>query len=44
VVFAAAIAVMVGQEVLTLKTLLGGALMVVAMLVVEWPSRRSRAL
>jgi drug/metabolite transporter (DMT)-like permease len=40
VVFAAAIAVMVGQEVLTLKTLLGGALMVVAMLVVEWPSRR----
>lgn len=43
VVFAAAIAVMVGQEVLTLKTLLGGALMVVAMLVVEWPSRRNRA-
>ncbi|MEN9342685.1 MAG: hypothetical protein RIR24_272 [Actinomycetota bacterium] len=44
VVFAAAISVAVGQEVLTLKTLLGGALMVTAMLLVEWPSRRSRAL
>jgi drug/metabolite transporter (DMT)-like permease len=44
VVFAAAISVAVGQEVLTLKTLAGGALMVAAMLLVEWPSRRSRAL
>ena len=44
VVFAAAISVAVGQEVLTLKTLLGGALMVAAMLLVEWPSRKNRAL
>ena len=44
VVFAAAISVAVGQEVLTLKTLAGGALMVAAMLLVEWPSRRNRAL
>lgn len=44
VVFAAAISVAVGQEVLTLKTLAGGALMVAAMLLVEWPSRRSKAL
>lgn len=43
VVFAAAISVAVGQEVLTLKTLLGGALMVSAMLLVEWPSRKSKA-
>ncbi|MEN9749396.1 MAG: hypothetical protein RL149_474 [Actinomycetota bacterium] len=43
VVFAAAISVWVGQEVLTLKTLLGGALMVASMLVVEWP-RRLKAL
>lgn len=40
VVFAAAISVAVGQEVLTLQTLLGGALMVAAMLLVEWPSRK----
>jgi drug/metabolite transporter (DMT)-like permease len=44
VVFAAAISVAVGQEVLTLKTLIGGGLMVAAMLLVEWPSRKSRAL
>ena len=44
VVFAAAISVAVGQEVLTLKTLLGGALMMAAMLLVEWPSRKTRAL
>jgi drug/metabolite transporter (DMT)-like permease len=43
VVFAAAISVAVGQEILTLQTLLGGALMVAAMLLVEWPSRRSKA-
>lgn len=44
VVFAAAISVAVGQEILTLQTLLGGALMVSAMLLVEWPSRKSKAL
>jgi len=43
VVFAAAISVAVGQEILTIQTLLGGALMVAAMLLVEWPTRRSRA-
>ena len=44
VVFAALISVAAGQEVLSLKTLLGGALMVAAMLLVEWPSRKTRAL
>ena len=44
VVFAAAISVAVGQETLTLKVLAGGVLMVAAMLLVEWPSRRSKAL
>ncbi len=42
VVFAALFAVMVGQEVLTIQTVIGGSLMVVAMLVVEWPSRKER--
>ena len=42
VVFAAGIAVAVGQEQLALQTVFGGALMVVAMLVVEWPEN-SRA-
>ena len=37
--FAALIAVAVGQEVLKLQTVLGGGLILVAMLVVEWPSR-----
>lgn len=41
VVFAAAIAVGVGQESLSLKTLLGGAIMLAAMLLVEWPERNS---
>jgi drug/metabolite transporter (DMT)-like permease len=41
VVFAAAIAVGVGQELLSLKTLLGGAIMLAAMLLVEWPERNS---
>lgn len=40
VVFAAAISVAVGQETLTLKVLAGGALMVSAMLLVEWPSKK----
>lgn len=39
VVAAAGIAVAVGQEVLKTKTIIGGALMLVAMLVVEWPVR-----
>lgn len=39
VVFTALIAVMVGQETLSLKTIFGGTLIVVAMFVVEWPSR-----
>ena len=39
VVFTALIAVMVGQETLSVKTILGGALIVVAMFVVEWPSK-----
>jgi drug/metabolite transporter (DMT)-like permease len=42
VIFAAGIAVAVGQEQLALQTVFGGALMVVAMLVVEWPEN-SRA-
>jgi len=39
VVFAALIAVLVGQETLSLKTIIGGLLIVVAMFVVEWPSK-----
>jgi drug/metabolite transporter (DMT)-like permease len=39
VVFTAIIAVAVGQEVLELKTIIGGAIMIAAMLLVEWPSR-----
>ena len=42
VVFAAAISVAVGQEVLQVKTILGGAIMVAAMLLVEWPNRKAR--
>lgn len=42
VIFAAAIAVAVGQEVLALRTILGGALMLVAMLIVEWPDKKSK--
>jgi len=39
VVFAAVIAVGVGQEVLAVKTVIGGAFMIAAMVVVEWPRR-----
>jgi drug/metabolite transporter (DMT)-like permease len=39
VLFTALLAVGVGQETLALKTIIGGAIMVVAMLIVEWPSR-----
>jgi drug/metabolite transporter (DMT)-like permease len=41
VIFAALIAVAVGQEVLSVTTLMGGALMFGAMLIIEWPSRKS---
>jgi drug/metabolite transporter (DMT)-like permease len=44
VLWTAVIAVLVGQEVLGLKTVLGGALMVAAMLVVEWPTKASKDL
>ena len=43
VIFAAAIAVAVGQETLALRTVLGGGLMVIAMLIIEWPDRRSKS-
>jgi drug/metabolite transporter (DMT)-like permease len=43
VVFAASFAVATGQEVLQLRTILGGALMVAAMLIVEWPTRKSKS-
>ena len=43
VVFAAIVAVAVGQEVLAIKTVVGGALIVVAMFVVEWPARKPPA-
>lgn len=39
-VWSAAIAVAIGQEVLKLQTLIGGAFILLAMLVVEWPARR----
>lgn len=42
VVFTALISVSVGQEILTGRTVLGGALMVAAMLFAEWPSRSSK--
>jgi drug/metabolite transporter (DMT)-like permease len=44
VLWTAVIAVLVGQEILGLKTVLGGALMVAAMLVVEWPTKSSKEL
>ena len=43
VIFAAAIAVAVGQETLALRTVIGGALMVAAMLIVEWPDKKSKS-
>jgi drug/metabolite transporter (DMT)-like permease len=43
VIFAAAIAVWVGQEVLALRTIIGGALIVIAMVVVEWPNKKSKS-
>ena len=38
--WAAGISVAVGQETLAVRTLIGGAIMIVAMLIAEWPSRR----
>lgn len=43
VLFTALLAVGVGQETLAVKTIIGGGIMVVAMLVVEWPSRDNDA-
>jgi len=40
VVFTALISVAVGQETLLPKTIIGGVMIVLAMLIVEWPSRR----
>ena len=42
VVFAALFAVALGQEVLSIRTVIGGSLMVIAMLIVEWPSRTDK--
>lgn len=44
VIFAAAIAVAVGQETLAPRTIVGGFLIVVAMLIVEWPDKRGSPL
>jgi len=41
VVFAALTSVAVGQEVLSLQTIFGGALMLAAMLMIEWPRKDS---
>ena len=41
VVFAAAISVAVGQETLSLQVLIGGVVLIAAMLIVEWPTRNS---
>ena len=43
IVFAAVIAVAVGQEVLAARTIIGGVLIVVAMLIVEWPDKKSKS-
>ena len=40
IVWAAAIAVAVGQEVLSLRTIIGGVIMLGAMLLVEWPVKK----
>ena len=43
VVFTALISVGVGQEELALRTIIGGAFMVAAMLIVEWPTKGRKA-
>jgi drug/metabolite transporter (DMT)-like permease len=42
VIFTAIIAVALGQEVLETRTIIGGALMVAAMLIVEWPGKSKK--
>lgn len=42
VVWAALVAVLAGQEQLELRTLVGGSIMVLAMLIAEWPSSANR--
>jgi drug/metabolite transporter (DMT)-like permease len=44
VLWTAVIAVLVGQEVLGFKTVMGGLIMVTAMLIVEWPTKSSKEL
>jgi drug/metabolite transporter (DMT)-like permease len=44
VVFSAVIAVVVGQEVATWAMLIGGSLLLAAMLIVEWPSKKNQIL
>ena len=39
VIFTAVVSVAVGQEVLAFKTIIGGAFMVAAMVIVEWPTK-----
>lgn len=41
--WAAGISVAVGQETLAVRTLIGGGIMIAAMLIAEWPSRRKPA-
>jgi drug/metabolite transporter (DMT)-like permease len=41
VIFAAVIAVAVGQETLAIRTVIGGVLIVLAMLIVEWPDKKT---
>jgi drug/metabolite transporter (DMT)-like permease len=43
VIFAAVISVAVGQETLALRTVLGGGLMLIAMLIVEWPNSKTKS-
>jgi drug/metabolite transporter (DMT)-like permease len=44
VVFSAVIAVVVGQEVATWAMLIGGSLLLTAMLIVEWPNKKNQIL
>jgi drug/metabolite transporter (DMT)-like permease len=44
VVWAATFAVLAGQEKLSTRTLIGGATMIAAMLIVEWPTKESKEL
>lgn len=44
VVWAATFAVLAGQETLSPRTLIGGATMIAAMLIVEWPTKASKEL